>query len=35
MPIFPIGLGRDNWRDKNEKSDQQAFHARAIICNDV
>ena len=35
MPIFPICLGRGKWRDKDEKSDEQAFHVRAIICNDV
>jgi hypothetical protein len=33
MPIFPIGLGRGKWRDKDEKSDKQAFHVRAIVCN--
>jgi len=35
MAIFPIGLNRGKWRDKDEKSDKQAFHVRAIICNGV
>jgi hypothetical protein len=35
MAIFPICLGRRKRRDKDEKSDKQAFHTRAIICNGV